>query len=98
MTYDVLLTKKNKKFVARVCQLPQIVVEGDTEEGVLAMARSGLRKLLFGAKIVQLDIEPVTDEHTWSKYAGMFADDSDWEAFQESVSQYRSETNSNGVL
>jgi predicted RNase H-like HicB family nuclease len=97
MTYDILLTKRNKKFIARVCQWPEIVVEGDTEEGALAMAQSGLRKLLFSGKIVHLDIEPEAYEHTWSKYAGMFVDDSDWEAFQESVSQYRMKTNSDEI-
>ena len=28
-------------------------------------------------------------EHPWLKYAGMFADDPDWEDFQESLRQYR---------
>ncbi|MDM8523628.1 hypothetical protein QUF80_09680 [Desulfococcaceae bacterium HSG8] len=91
MTYDVLLTKKDKKFVARVCQWPEIVAEGDTEDGTLDMVRSGLRNLLFGGRLVQLDIGPEADEHAWSEYAGMFADDPDWEEFQESIREYRRE-------
>ncbi|MDM8516793.1 hypothetical protein QUF76_11385 [Desulfobacterales bacterium HSG16] len=94
MTYNVLLTKENKKFIARVCQWPEIVVEGDTENGVLAMARSGLEKLLFSGRIVQVDIEPEASGHKWSKYAGMFTDDPDWKDFQESVKQYRMDTDS----
>ncbi len=91
MTYDVLLTKKDEKFVAHVCQWPKIVVEDDTEEGVLEMARSGLRKLLSRGRLVQLEIKPDTYEHAWSEYAGMFADDPDWEEFQEFIRQYRRE-------
>jgi len=91
------LTKKNQKFIARVCQWPEIVVEGDTEDGVLAMARTGLRKLLFSGRIVQLDIQPEASEHKWSKFAGMFTNDPDWEPFQESVRQYRMETDFNSV-
>lgn len=97
MICDVLLTKKDKKFVARVCQYPEIVAEDDTEEGVLAMARVRLKKLLFGGRIVKIDIESESYEHPWLKYAGMFADDSDWEPFQESVRLYRKEIDSDKV-
>jgi len=34
MTYDVLVTRKANKFIARVRQWPMIVVEGDSEEEV----------------------------------------------------------------
>lgn len=90
MKYDVLLTKKNNKYIARVCQWPEILVEDDTEEGALARAQLGLKNLLFGSRIVQLDTE--THEHPWLTHAGMFSDDPDWEAFQDSVRQYREET------
>ncbi len=92
MTYNVFLTKKDEKFVARVCQWPEIMAEGDTEEGTLDMVRRGLRRLLLGGRLVQLDIRPEADEHAWSEHAGMFADDPDWEEFQESIRQYRRET------
>jgi len=99
MICDVLLTKKdNRKFIARVCQYPEIVAEDDTEEGVLAMARVGLKKLLFGGRIVKIDTESEPHEHPCLKHAGMFADDSDWEEFQKSVRQYREETDSDTVL
>jgi len=84
------------KFVARVCQWPEIEVEGDTEEGVLDMARNGLRKLLFCGRLVHLDIKPEEYKHAWSEYAGMFADDPDWEEFQKSIRQYRRETDGLG--
>ena len=48
MICDVLLTKTDKKFIARVCQYPEIVAEDETGEGVLTMTRARLKKLLFG--------------------------------------------------
>ncbi len=91
MTYDVLLTKKDEKFIARVRQWPEIVVEGETEEEALAKARTGLKSLLAGGRIAQLDLELGPNDHPWLKFAGMFADDPDWEEFQESIRQYREE-------
>ncbi len=98
MNYDILLTKRNNKFIARVCQLPEIVVEANTEEGVITKARKGLKELLFGGKIVRLDIESEVNEHPWAKHAGMFANDSDWESFQETIIKHRKEVNFDGIV
>ncbi len=91
MTYDVLLTKKDEKFIARVRQWPEVVVEDETEEKVLARARADLKTLLAEGRIVQLDLDLEPTGHPWLKFAGMFADDPDWEEFQESIQQYREE-------
>jgi hypothetical protein len=93
MTYDVLLTKKDEKFIARVRQWPEIVVEGATEEDALAKARADLRTLLMKGRIVQIDLDVAPGEHPWLKFAGMFADDPDWQAFQESIKEYREKIN-----
>jgi predicted RNase H-like HicB family nuclease len=91
MTYDVLLTKKADKFVARVCQWPAIVEESDTEEDALRKVHASLRSLLAGGRIVQLEVDMKPEEHPWQQFAGMFAGDPDWEAFQESIREYREE-------
>ena len=91
MTYDVLLTRKANKFIARVRQWPVIVVEGDSEEEVLRQAQADLHALLAGGRIIQLELEAKPEAHPWQPFAGMFADDPDWEAFQKSVQQYREE-------
>ncbi len=89
MAYDVLLTKKDKKHIARVRQWPEIVVEGETEKDVLTKVRTGLEVLLNESRIVQIDLDTVPTKHPWQKFAGMFADDPDWDMFQESIQQYR---------
>ena len=42
MTYDVVVTKKDNKFIARVCQWPAIAAESDTEEEALHKVQSYL--------------------------------------------------------
>ncbi|MBI3951537.1 MAG: type II toxin-antitoxin system HicB family antitoxin [Acidobacteria bacterium] len=91
MTYDVLVTKKDEKFIARVRAWPEIVVEGDTEEEALMKAQADLKSLLMGGRIVPLDLDVRPDEHPWRQFAGIFADDPDWDEFQESIQQYREE-------
>lgn len=91
MTYDVLLTKKDEKFIARVREWPEIVGEGETEEEALVKAQADLKLLLVGGRIVQLDLDVKPDEHPWLKFAGMFADDPDWDNFQASMQRYREE-------
>jgi hypothetical protein len=98
MTYDVLLTKKKDRFIACVRQWPAIVAEGDTEEDALQKVRADLKAFLVGGKIVQLEVEATPDQHLWQPFAGMFADDPDWEAFQASMQQYRDEIDHGATL
>ena len=89
MTYDVLVTKHNGKFMARVRAWPEIVVEGDTEEEVLRKAQADLKVLLMTGRIIQFELDVKPAEHPWQTFAGMFADDPDWDAFQAAIQQYR---------
>lgn len=91
MTYDVLLTRKEDRFIARVRQWPVIMVEGDSEEEVLRKAQADLQSLLVGGRIIQLELETEPEAHPWQRFAGMFADDPDWDTFQESMQAYREE-------
>jgi predicted RNase H-like HicB family nuclease len=89
ITYAVLLTRKKQKFIARVRQWPAIVVEGDTEEEALRKAQADLQALLVGGRIIQLDLEAKREGHPWQQFAGMSADDPDWDTFHASLQQYR---------
>ena len=89
MTYDVLLTQQDDKFVARVCQWPAIVAESDTESEALRKVQTHLQSLLAEGRIVQLELDTQPEEHPWQQFAGMFANDPDWEAFQASIREYR---------
>ena len=88
MTYNVLLTRRKNKFIARVRQWPAIIVEGDTEEEVLRKAQADLQSLLAEGRIIQLELEVKSEGHPWKQFAGMFADDPDWDAFEDAMQRY----------
>ena len=69
MTYEVLLTRKANKFIARVRQWPVIVVEGESEEEVLRQAQGDLKALLARGRIIQLGLDAKPDEHPWQPWA-----------------------------
>jgi predicted RNase H-like HicB family nuclease len=89
MTFDVLLTQKNRKYFAHVRQWPEIIGEGDTEEKALSQAHAELKALLTGGKVVQLDLELNPSDHPWGQFAGMFEDDPDWDEFQTVIQKDR---------
>ena len=97
MTYDVLVTKHNEKFIARVRAWPEIVVEVDTEEEVLRKAQADLQALLMTGRIIHLELDVKPDEHPWQAFAGMFADDPDWDAFQAAIQRYREDIDGSGA-
>ena len=97
MTFDVLLTQKNRRYFAHVRQWPEVIGEGETEEKALAQARTELKALLVGGKLVQLDLELEPSEHSWYQFAGMFEDDPDWEEFQTIIQKYRHEVDDASV-
>ena len=96
MTYDVLVTRKANKFLACVRQWPVIVVEGESEEEVVRQAQADLQALLTRGRIIQLELDE-SEAHPWQPFAGMFADDPDWEALQASMHQYREEVERTGA-
>ena len=51
MTYDVLVTRKANKFIARVRQWPVIVVEGESETEVLRQHRLTCKRSWLGISL-----------------------------------------------
>jgi len=98
MTFDILLTQKNQKYFAHVRQWPEIIGEGDTEEKALAQARTDLKALLSGGRMVKLDLDLEPSEHPWRSFAGMFDDDPDWDEFQEVIEIYRQSLDSTPTI
>ncbi len=91
MTYDVWLTQKDDKFIARVCQWPEVVAESHNEDEALRKVEAKLKAFLSEGRIVKLAVDTEPDAHPWQPLIGMFADDPDWDEFQESIRRYRDE-------
>jgi predicted RNase H-like HicB family nuclease len=93
MTYDVILRKKQNKYIARVRDWPEVVIEEETREAALTQIKQHLTTYLSQPpEVIQIELEPVvTAEHPWLQFAGMWADDPMWDDFVTEVAAYRQE-------
>ncbi len=92
MMYNVLLTKQpNSQYVARVMSLPDVVVSGADDAEVLARVRAAIARVQANSRIVQVEAPPLTEapDDPWLRFAGMWEDDPDWEAFQAEIQTFR---------
>jgi predicted RNase H-like HicB family nuclease len=93
MTYDVILRKTKNKYVARVRDWPEVVIEADSREAAITQIKAHLSAYLSQPpEVIPIDLEPVVhDTHLWLQFAGMWADDPTWDAFVAEVEAYRQE-------
>ncbi|MDH3600340.1 MAG: hypothetical protein OEU26_11940 [Candidatus Tectomicrobia bacterium] len=94
MTYDVILRKKQNKYVARVRDWPEVIIEGDSREAAITEVKALLSAYLsHPSEIIQIDLEPnASEQHPWLQFAGMWSDDPTWDEFEAEVKSYRQET------
>lgn len=94
MATDVLVTRHaTNHFSARALALPAVVATGESEAEAIAQLRAALAELQQHSHIVQVDL-PLPEgstAHPWLRFAGMWADDPDWHAFEEAVADARRE-------
>src|SRR3954452_21880694 len=93
MTYDVILRKTQNKYIARVREWPEVVIEEETREAALSQIKQQLVAYLSQRpEVVPIEIEPSTvPNHPWLQFAGMWADDPTWGDFEAEVATYRPE-------
>lgn len=93
MTYAVILRKRNEKYIARVREWPEIVIEEDSREDAIAHIKTDLSAYLSQPpEVIQIDVESGTvAEHPWLQFAGMWADDPTWQDFLDEVEASRKE-------
>jgi Asp-tRNA(Asn)/Glu-tRNA(Gln) amidotransferase A subunit family amidase len=98
MTFEVLVTKRrDKQYTARVLLFPDIVVTGRDEQEVLAQVQSAIADLRASSHIVRLDVPPIPGggDDPWLRFAGQWADDPDWDQFQDEIERFRQEMQTN---
>ena len=93
MTYDVILRKTKNKYVARVRDWPEVVIEEDSREAAITQIKAQLSAYLSQPpEVIPIDLEPVVHAgHLWLQFAGMWADDPTWDDFVAEVEAYRQE-------
>ena len=93
MTYEVILRKNLNKYIARVRDWPEVVIEEETREAAVAQIKQQLRAYLSQPpEVIQIELEPAAPgEHPWLQFAGIWADDPTWDDFVAEVAAYRQE-------
>ncbi|MBI3801998.1 MAG: hypothetical protein HY268_34145 [Deltaproteobacteria bacterium] len=93
MTYDVILRKQQNKYIARVRDWPEVMIEEETREAALTRIKQHLIAYLSQTpEVVSIELEPVeATENPWLQFAGMWADDPTWDDFVTEVATYRQE-------
>lgn len=94
MTYDVILRKKQNKYVARVREWPEVVIEENSREEAIKHIKDHLAAYLSQPpEVIQIDLEPaVPSERPWLQFAGMWTDDPTWDDFVAEIAAYRQES------
>ncbi len=89
MQIPVLIEKlENNEFRARSGEPLPLTAEGATREEALEKLRQLLEsRLSSGGELTSLDIGP--KEHPLMKFAGIFADDPQFEEWQEAIAENR---------
>jgi len=93
MTYEVILRKNLNKYIARVRDWPEVVIEEETREAAIAQIKQQLRAYLSQPpEVIRIELEPAAPgEHSWLQFAGIWADDPTWDDFVAEVAAYRQE-------
>jgi hypothetical protein len=101
MQYQVFVQNPSEqRFVASVVGLPSVMVEGETEEEVIAKVKTALESQLAMGKFVTIEISSQqfnTGTDPWLKHLGIFANDPTFEDFLEEVAAYRQQVDNQEV-
>ena len=92
MTYKVLVTKHpDNRYTARALALPDVVASGTTEAEAVDHLRDALADLQTHSRVVDVDLPmpDVAQDIPWLRFAGMWADDPDWDVFQDAIAAQR---------
>ncbi|MBW4643028.1 MAG: type II toxin-antitoxin system HicB family antitoxin [Goleter apudmare HA4340-LM2] len=97
MQYQVFVQSQSQEnFVASVVGMPNLTVEGRTEEEAILKVKSALETELARGKFVTIEVNPkIQLNATTSKmrYAGIFANDPTFDDFMEKLTVIREESN-----
>jgi predicted RNase H-like HicB family nuclease len=91
MTYDVILTKQDNKYVARVREWPEVVVEEQSREAAIDQVKERLVEYLTSqVEVIQIDITPPSaNDNPWLKNFGRFQADPTFAELQAEIAAYR---------
>lgn len=93
MQYQVFVQNQSEqRFIASIVGIPNLTVEGKTEEEAIEKVKAALETQLAIGKFITIDISPnlpTPETDPWLKNLGLFADDPTFDDFLAEVAAYR---------
>ncbi|MFQ5631505.1 MAG: hypothetical protein ACE5I1_22265 [bacterium] len=93
MTCDVILTRKNNKYLARVKEWPDVFAEERTRDAAIRKIKKNLLEYLTKqVEVVKIEV-PLPNEtgNPWLDKFGWFKDDPTFDDLQSEIAVYRNE-------
>ena len=93
MTYDVILSKKDNTYVARIKEWPEVMVEEQTREAAIRQVREQLVEYLASqVEVIQIEVDlPAKSGNPWLGNFVRFKDDPTFANLQAEIAAYRQE-------
>ena len=89
MKYDIVLTKKDNRYLAQVSAFPALKVWEATREQALQRIRAKLQTYFDQVEFVQVDIDVPATQNPWLTKFGCFQDDPTFDDWQAEIAHYR---------
>ncbi len=93
MQYQVFVQNQSEqRYIASIVGIPNLTVEGKTEEEAIEKVKAALETQLAIGKFITIDISPnlpTPETDPWLKNLGLFADDPTFDDFLTEVAAYR---------
>lgn len=77
------------RVVARSLFFPDVIAEGATEQEAIALVRKGLKERMEKTRLVRIDVPEDSPSNPWLDACGAFADDPQYELYQEELRKAR---------
>ncbi len=93
MLYDVILSRQNDKYIARVKEWPEVTVIENSRDAAISQLKSQLLDYLTNkVEVVQVEIPlPTQTGNPWLDKFGWFKDDPTFDDLQAEIAAYRLE-------
>ncbi len=97
MQYQVFVQSQDEQhFIASIVGMPNLTVEGATEEEAISKVKSALEAQLARGKFISIEVDSKTESNEavpQMKYAGIFENDPTFDDFMEKLALIREESN-----
>lgn len=93
MICDVILSKENNEYIARVKDWPEIMVKDSSRDKAITSVKSKLIDYLNNkVELIQIEVpSPVETSNPWLDKFGWFKDDPTFDDLEAEIASYRQE-------